>query len=268
MSDDALDLARANLYRYLSVAPLAPEDSRFELLRHRGFQKVVRAAVELLRTDPAFQPATLGPGETQPSLLEPVTLFPDGENVAELYAAAFGHSISKDCPPYETEHYPNRDISFRAQRLADVAGFYRAFGLDRAPDARERIDHLSFEAEFMEIAIARRLYAVDNGFVAERAEACRRAQRAFFVEHLGWWLSAFGIRLRKRSESPFYRSLGALVRALTAAERAILGVPPFTELPEARPDTYEPVGGCFSCGLNAAGGGFPSLQSGAGGERE
>ena len=50
--------------------------------------------------------------------------------------------------------------SLRASKeflLADIAGFYGAFGLDRSPSAHDRLDHLSFEAEFLEILIAREL---------------------------------------------------------------------------------------------------------------
>ena len=108
---------------------------------------------------------------------------------------SFGHSISKDCPPYENEYYASRDVTFRSQRLADIAGFYHAFNLDRSSTARDRIDHLSFEAEFVQILIARQLYATDQGLDDAHAESCRQAQRRFFAEHLGWWLPAFGNHL-------------------------------------------------------------------------
>ncbi len=251
MNDSAGELARANLYRYLCLAPLPPTDPRFALLRDSSFQAVVRTALDWIRQDAAFHPAELGPGELDPADLETVYLFPDEDDLSEAYLEVFGHSISKDCPPYENEYCANRDVTFRSQRLADIAGFYHAFGLDRASTARERIDHLSFEAEFLQILIARQLYATDRGLDDSRAEVCREAERRFFVEHLGWWLPAFGVQLEARSSSRFYKGLARFVRGFAAAERAALDLPPFAELPVAHPDAYEPQGACFDCDLSA-----------------
>jgi TorA maturation chaperone TorD len=166
-----------------------------------------------------------------PSQLDTTRLFPDEEDISETYLGVFGHTISKECPPYEGEYYANSDITFRSQKLADVAGFYRAFGLDRRAKARGRIDFLSFEAVFMEILIARELYAAEEGLGEERIEVCLQAQRRFFIEHLGWWLPAFGVQLEAHTRSDYYRTLARFVRAFTAAERAVLEIAPFTELP-------------------------------------
>jgi len=250
MMDPAADLARANLYRYLSVAPLSPSDPRFDLLRDPDFRLVVTAALDLVREDPAFRPAELGPGELDLAGIDAAALFPDEDGVSGAYLEVFGHSISKDCPPYENEYYASRDVTFRSQRLADIAGFYHAFNLDRSDTARDRIDHLSFEAEFLQIVIARQLYATDQGMDDAHAELCRTVQRRFFAEHLGWWLPAFGNQLEARTASTFYTGFARFVRGFAAAERAALGLPPFTELPVAHPDSYEPEGACFDCELN------------------
>lgn len=251
MTDPAADLARANLYRYLSVAPLPPADPRFRLLADADFRSVVITALDWIREDPAFHPAKLGPGELHPRDIDVGSLFPDEEGMPGFYLEVFGHSISKDCPPYENEYYANNDVTFRSQRLADIAGFYRAFKLDRAAGARDRIDHLSFEAEFVQIVIARQLYATEQGWNDALAETCRQAQRRFFAEHLGWWLPAFGVRLEARTDSRFYTGLARFVRGFAAAERAMLELPPFTELPITHPDAYEPEGSCFGCDLGA-----------------
>lgn len=262
MKDTAADLARANLYRYLSLAPLPPADPRFALLRKPEFRAVVEEAWNWAREDPMFQPAELGPGELQPYDVDSATLFP-GDDEDAAYLEAFGHSISKDCPPYETEYCANHDVTFRSQRLADVAGFYRAFGLDRSDNLRERVDHLSFEAEFAQILIARQLYAADQGLEEAHAEVCQAAQRRFFAEHLGWWLPAFGVQLEARTGSGFYKGLARFVRAFTAAERAVLGLPCFTELPVTQPDEYEPQGSCFDCGFDSTGGDLGAPEAAA-----
>lgn len=251
MKDSAAGLARANLYRYLSVAPLPPTDPRFAELGDPGFQSIVTAAIEWLREDPALHPAAFGPGELDPWGFEPGSMFPDGDDLSIPYLEVFGHSISKDCPPYENEYTTNSDVTFRSQRLADIAGFYRAFGLDRSASAHDRVDHLSFEAEFVEILIARELYAIENGLGDSARDVCRSAQRSFFVEHLGWWLPAFGVKLEARTDCRFYRGLARFVRVFAATERQALDVPPFTELPVAHLEAFEPEGSCFGCDLGS-----------------
>ncbi len=253
MNDTTLDLARANLYRYLSLAPLPPSDQRFAALSDPDFRAVINAAVNWLRDDPRFHPELLGPGELHPSLLSADHLFPNDDDLAEDYLQVFGHTISKDCPPYENEYYTNSDITFRSQRLADVAGFYRGFGLDRRANARERIDFLSLEAEFMEIVIARQLYAAEQGLGKEQVGVCRQAQRRFFIDHLGWWLPSFGVQLEARTDASFYRTLAAFARAFVAAERAVMEIAPFTELPSPQVSGAEPEGACFSCGVGGDG---------------
>jgi len=247
----AVGLVRANAYRFLQAAIQAPSDERFRVLIEGPFRQVLLEAASWMQADPGFRPERLGPGELAPSLIEPASLLPNpgDDSVGRDYHDLFGHSISKDCPPYGGEYYPSQDITFRSQRLADVAGFYRAFGLDRAADAKERHDHLAFEAAFMETIILRDLYAAREGLGAERIEVCRRAQRAFFVDHLGWWLPAFGLRLSSLRPESFYGALGRWMRALVPVERAILRIPCFDELPVARVDGYDPEDdGCGTCG--------------------
>jgi len=265
VTDPAAHLARANVYRWLAAATLSPEDPRSALLHDDAFRDVVAAAVRWLRDAPTFHPDRQGPGELSPAELAPGGLVPEGEAPGDSYWRVFGHSISKTCPPYELEYCPNTDINFLSQRLADAAGFYRAFGLERSEMAKERLDHLSFQAEFMQVVIARELYARDRELGAaseDLIELCRRAQRQFFVEHLGWWLAAFGARLAERPDSPFYRALGRLLQGLVAAERAVMSVPPFTELPDVHPDSYEAEGSCFDCGVDAGEFGGPGAADG------
>lgn len=246
----AVGLMRANAYRFLQAALAGPADRRFQTLFDHPFRRVVLEGARWMRGDPLFRPERLGPGELDPARLDPTSLLPRSgdDSLRRDYLALFGHSISKDCPPYGGEYYPNRDITFRSQRLADVAGFYRAFGLDRAVDVKERHDHLAFEAAFMETVIVRELYAVREGLGRDAINVCRRAQRDFFVDHLGWWLPAFGLRLSEMRPGGFYAALGRWIRALAAVERAVLRVPCFDELPTPRIDSYDAKDdGCGLC---------------------
>ena len=233
-SNIARDVVRRELYAFISIATADPA-SRERRLDNVTNQTILNCAIELVREDSEFHPASLGPGEINPAELRlrlPARL---EASIEAEYAAVFGYCASKDCPPYETEYCPLKDITFRSQQMADVAGFYNAFGLRPSPKPPERVDHVSLETEFMSILITRQLHAAREGLPIEAVQVCREAQRQFFKDHLGWWLPAFGVNLMKHA-SGFYMVLGQLICGFAPAERAILSLPPITGMPSV--ETY------------------------------
>ena len=80
--------------------------------------------------------------------------------------------------------------------LADIAAFYRAFGLQVTEQARERVDHVSVECEFMYFLTFKEAHALEEG-QAENASICKEASSRFLADHLGRWLPAFALRLSK-----------------------------------------------------------------------
>ena len=232
-ADLAVSLARRDLYLFISAALMPPGDRAFRLLDDHRFRAVVEGAIDIIRDDVYFRPPALGLGEIDPAqaVLE---IGREGDPALSLqYLWVFGHGISKTCPPYETEYCANRDITFRSQQMADIAGFYRAFGLNRAAASHERLDHISIEAEFMAVLITRELHAVVEELGEEKVCVCQDAQRKFFQEHIGWWLPAFGMLLEKNAADTFYGSVGRFLRAFVPAERAFFELPPFREVPNA-----------------------------------
>ncbi len=72
----------------------------------------------------------------------------------------------------------------RANYLADIMGFYKAFGVDTDKD---RPDLLSNELEFMYYLIFKKCHAAENKDIEdpeEKAAICVDAQKKFFKEHL------------------------------------------------------------------------------------
>ncbi len=65
--------------------------------------------------------------------------------------------------PYETE-YTTPDALYKAHQLADIAGFYRAFGLEMSTENRERPDHLAAELEFMHFLALKEAQAMGNRY--------------------------------------------------------------------------------------------------------
>ena len=62
------------------------------------------------------------------------TFLPDGfDSFLNAYLAAFGHAARGSCPLNEIEYGDIKaDPLFQPHRLADLAAFYRAFGLEVA----------------------------------------------------------------------------------------------------------------------------------------
>ncbi len=92
-------------------------------------------------------------------------------------------------PPYETE-YGMAHVFMKVQTMADVSGFYRAFGLDFAAGGRERPDHLAAEFEFLHFLLLLQASALVEGRRTEFL-AVRRAETTFLREHLGAWGPAY-----------------------------------------------------------------------------
>lgn len=245
-----VDLAREALYRFLGAAVLEPRYRGWELLEDSATRTLACAAAELLRSERVVGP--LGPGELPPELctLEPLCQAVEDGHAAlqEEYTRIFGLVPTKECPPYETEYYPTGDPFFRVQQMADVAGFYRAFGLETSSVLHERPDHLALELEFMAILLMRRRLAATE----EEATTCAKAEHDFFVDHLAWWVPAFASGLRHIGGSGFYAALGQALGAFMPLERARLGVePPRQPLHMAAQEKSEESEECAGCGVGS-----------------
>lgn len=104
------------------------------------------------------------------------------------------------CPVNEAA-YIRRD---KGALLADISGFYRAFGLDLASGTGERVDHLRCELEFVAMLLFLMAQARDRG-EAEHERVTVDAMRRFAADHLGEWLSSFCAHLRGTTELELFR---------------------------------------------------------------
>jgi TorA maturation chaperone TorD len=144
------------------------------------------------------------------------------EALAEQYVALFDRQVA--CPPYEGAYGPPR-MSGKAMQLADIAGFYAAFGMtatDRQPDAD---DHIGAELEFMGVLALKEAWALAEGH-ADHAEVTRAAQRAFLDEHLGRWGDAFAASVLDTAPPGLYATAACLLAAWLREECARLAVTP------------------------------------------
>ncbi|MEX0677370.1 MAG: molecular chaperone TorD family protein [Pirellulales bacterium] len=248
----ALDLARESIYRFLAAVLSDPRG------RHSWFSidpanlEAVRCAAELLRNELGELRIPLGIGElpaedldVKPMLTELVR--PDGEIIDE-YVRVFGLVTCRECPPYETEYCPNDDTFYRSQQMADISGFYRAFGLQVATDLRERPDYLPLELEFEAFLLMkmRLSSALGTPLDREHAQVCGEARAAFFRDHVSWWAPTFALAVRRKATSGLYCEAARVLAAFLPLERAALDVaaPPLPILQPASDERHDECEGC------------------------
>jgi TorA maturation chaperone TorD len=111
------------------------------------------------------------------------------------------------CPPNETA-FLRRD---RGAILADVCGFYRAFGFDLAPEAGEKADHIVTELEFTAMLLVLLARARERGNV-DAEIVTREALAGFVRDHLDEWVAAFCEKLGETTAFPLYRAAATVLR--------------------------------------------------------
>jgi len=120
--------------------------------------------------------------------------------------------------PYETE-YLTEKISRKPFELADIAGFYNAFGfgINEDTDNKESVDHISVELEFMAILAWKEEYARENQ-QEEHLTIVQDARMKFLKEHLATWGFFFRRRIREFECDDFYKGLGGILESLLNLE--------------------------------------------------
>ena len=253
--DATLNAARQVLYRYLSLALVDPLVGSWPQLSDPQTQQSVLAAAELLRGVPVVASSERGPAELPADKLDAAELLkhlPATEQLlTESYERVFGLLITGTNPPHEME-YVNEKLTFqRTHHLADIAGFYQAFGLQTRLEYPDRQDHIVMELEFMAFLIGMERQATGEAGPesAEHAEVCRHAQGRFLSEHLAWWTPAFGRILAHEHPQSYYAAVGTLLAAFIPAERVLFGLEPFAGT--VKPEKTDPSSNCDDCALHS-----------------
>lgn len=236
---DLQPLARGGVYRFLSLLFADPVDSRAPVLRDQ--LPLLLAGLELLGDDHAR------------AVAEEVAAALDGLDAPALrdsYRRCFGHAISKECPPYESE-YGVAHVFQKSQCLADIAGFYRAFGLDLAADFHDRADHISAELDFMQWLCLKTAHAAG---APERLQICENAQRGFLQDHLGRWAASFAARTQCTGSGSFHALGATLLAVFVQAEMRDfeLPPPPVVGLAEGSESQGNAETGCAGCAVSTA----------------
>ncbi|MBF0134793.1 MAG: molecular chaperone TorD family protein [Magnetococcus sp. DMHC-1] len=91
------------------------------------------------------------------------------------------------CSLHETSYGDARRIGGQPVELADIGGFYRAFGVEPSPTQPDLPDHLCTELEFYSLLLMKEGYALNEGW-SEQAQIAADAGFKFLEHHLGRWI--------------------------------------------------------------------------------
>ncbi len=204
-------LARSLVYRALAQVFAFPLADRVAILREEDLPLAI-ACVPSLSID--VQEAAEAVVEAVGSL--------DTPGLESAYTALFQHVHSVDAPLYETDMTTHGDVFRQTQELADLGGFYRAFGMEC--DA-ERPDALSVELEFLHLLTYKIGWAIVQSQESGH-EICEKAQRAFLSDHVLRWVPDVTRRIEALDGDTPYSRAATLLRVFLDEESTRLGVEP------------------------------------------
>ncbi|MBI3005512.1 MAG: molecular chaperone TorD family protein [Ignavibacteriales bacterium] len=183
----------------------------------------------------------------------------DQDKLEPEFNRLFAHLGSAKCPPYETE-FGYENVFQKTQAMADIAGFYHAYGLDVSSTNSERVDFLSTELEFMAFLMLQEAYAREHHEVEHR-EICVDTQQKFLRDHVGRWARLFSTIASQSTENQFYLEASALLKKFIQSEVSRLHVS-VDEVSAPNKETREsPVPfGCEACVTGSSPGSSPEQE--------
>lgn len=148
------------------------------------------------------------------------------------YNSLFAPASSQSTPIFETE-YGGGHIFAKTADLADIGGFYKAFGLRLSSNSKERLDHIAVELEFMRVLTLKEAYAQTKSWL-DKATICVEAERKFLSDHLGKWAPSFLKLVKSSSRHPYYAALADLALKFVEEEIRTLEAEPRERLKPRR----------------------------------
>lgn len=212
-------LVRAVIYWTLSVCFQMPTETRLrEIGAYDGFPMLV-AALDCL--DQSGGRARFGPTVARLRAL----CVPEVEALAGDFIRLFGHTARGLVCGCEAEYGPDTGFH-QPQQLADISGYYLAFGLRPADAADVRLDQIACECEFMDFLNRKQAClaagSADNG--DDTLLVTQEAERTFLREHLGRFGRAFAARVASEDAAGFYGVVAAVLRGFIESECTRVGV--------------------------------------------
>jgi TorA maturation chaperone TorD len=200
-------LAKAVVYRTFSIAFQEPTRDR---LRDIGAFDGFSLFVEALRCLDA--PSGTDALEAAVRRLSAVAVG-DVDALAGQYWRVFGHTTRGLVCACETEFGDDNKFQ-QPQQLADIAGYYLAFGLTPPSASETRLDHVACECEFLEFLNRKQARllatALEGEGDQETLDVTTQAERTFLRDHLGHFGRAFGAALAADGVGIYYAAFGSV----------------------------------------------------------
>ncbi len=192
VQDAGISFSRSTVYELLSYCYGEPETGFLDFMKDGGF-------FENMINGLRFHP------QLRKGILEDLHTMIDEAIRIDMEALVRNYNIIVS-PEKNLLYEGNYHHPFNAyEEMADIAGFYRAFGFDFN---NERPDHICLELEFMRILSLKEAMALQEGN-EERLEITLEAEKGFLLSHLSRWTEA----LHEMTEAiPFYGTLGRFLR--------------------------------------------------------
>ena len=208
-------LAASQVYQFLSTCLLEPNKRALETLNNEDYMSEVKSCISVSGNNEMIETF---------NLLHKVLKDADVEKLERGYRATFGGAtVAMDCPPYEM-YYSGSQIWQQTQDLADISGFYKAYGIEMEQDTTTtRWDHVAVELEFLHFLTYKLAYAIEN-HSKEEQESCLASKKKFLYAHIGRWIKAFSTSVVKKTPEDFYRQAATLATIFVHLEMTKLSV--------------------------------------------
>lgn len=239
-------LASSHIYQFLSMCLFEPDERLVEFLNNKDYMNEVRDCMKESGNGELSVPFKSVLDEIKNTTLD--TMYKE-------YLYLFGNAtVAMDCPPYEM-YFSGSHVYQQTQDLADISGFYKAFGLEvsKEDDTTNRWDHIAVELEFLHFLTYKLAYAIENHGEKE-LESCAAGKKKFLNAHIGKWIQAFSKAVNKKASVEFYKHVTKLANVFVHLEMKNLGVnaEEIDELQGGEPDYLQRLEGksasaCDSC---------------------
>ena len=207
---------RARVYRTLARLFRRPDVENVDSLQRHDFPEL-RAALGRLGASGDLKHAAKDLGASLAGA--------SAEPLGRAYHETFEVSGGLRCSPHEMAYAaePSPHALTRTFESADVAGFYRALGVDPTPET-ERADHIAVELEFMHLLAVKEAVARRSEGGGEHVDVCREAARTFLRDHLGRWATRLAECLEEAEIDPLYANAGRVLEGFVKLDAAWFGV--------------------------------------------
>lgn len=219
--DCSTAISRSSIYKVLAKAFDYPDADVFATLMSGELTDNLHYLLEacnfngaIQSFEPALQLIDQGLNEMDESALEQVDLEVEYNR---LFVAIKSEIL---CPPCETEVMRMNPMQ-KLNSLADLMGFYRAWGLALSDSRHELPDHICTEFEFLHFLTHKEAAAAQRG-EKDHVDLTRTSQQKFFNDHLLNWIGGFCQLVTEQTAFTLYKGLAQFTHAYVRCDQAML----------------------------------------------